>query len=248
MIELANITQTIDVQQNLLIEFLNAYCKPSFGSMSKRDVDISVFMLMQDLGIIKKNPQIYDVVSLLHITSSKARNLIYESSLRRNSHGTLDMALFEILKNPIFLATLDNMIAIEIDDPLLIDHLKQKLRELKFVTDGSFNKGIIKMSINAYATLFDVFLSEADRERLFPAMSEIQYEEDLDIQPKDDASVRSKKVLVWICKKAAKIAASEMTENLGPQILEHIKNIVNMPTIQDFFTWLRENELINIQG
>lgn len=248
MIELANITKTIDVQQNLLIEFLNAYCKPSFGSMSKRDVDISVFMLMQDLGIIKENPQIYDVVSLLHITSSKARNLIYESSLRRNSHGTLDMALFEILKNPIFLATLDNMIAIEIDDPLLIDHLKQKLRELKFVTDGSFNKGIVKMSINAYATLFDVFLSEADRERLFPAMSEIQYEEELDIKPKDDASVRSKKVLVWICKKAAKIAASEMTEKWVPQILEHIKNIVNMPTIQDFFTWLRENELINIQG
>lgn len=244
MIELANITQTIDVQQNLLIEFLNAYCKPSFGSMSKRDVDISVFMLMQDLGIIKKNPQIYDVVSLLHITSSKARNLIYESSLRRNSHGTLDMALFEILKNPIFLATLDNMIAIEIDDPLLIDHLKQKLRELKFVTDGSFNKGIIKMSINAYATLFDVFLSEADRERLFPAMDEIQYEEELDIKPKDDASVRSKKNLVWICKKVAKIAASEMSEKWTPQILDKIKEIPSMETIGNFINWLKDNNLI----
>lgn len=244
MIELANITQTIDVQQNLLIEFLNAYCKPSFGSMSKRDVDISVFMLMQDLGIIKKNPQIYDVVSLLHITSSKARNLIYESSLRRNSHGTLDMALFEILKNPIFLATLDNMIAIEIDDPLLIDHLKQKLRELKFVTDGSFNKGIIKMSINAYATLFDVFLSEADRERLFPAMDEIQYEEELDIKPKDDASVRSKKILVWICKKVAKIAASEMSEKWTPQILDKIKEIPSMETIGNFINWLKDNNLI----
>lgn len=244
MIELANITQTIDVQQNLLIEFLNAYCKPSFGSMSKRDVDISVFMLMQDLGIIKENPQIYDVVSLLHITSSKARNLIYESSLRRNSHGTLDMALFEILKNPIFLATLDNMIAIEIDDPLLIDHLKQKLRELKFITDGSFNKGIVKMSINAYATLFDVFLSEADRERLFPAMSEIQYEEDLDIKPKDDASVRSKKILVWICKEVAKIAASEMSEKWTPQVLDKIKEIPNMETIGNFINWLKDNNLI----
>lgn len=248
MIKLENLTKPVVQQQELLIQFLNNYSTPSFGTLSKRDVDISVFMLMQDLGIIPMHPQIYDVVSFLHVTSSKARNLIYESSLRRNSYGTLDLALFELLKCPIFLATSDDMIAIEIDDPLLIDHLRQKLRELKFVTDGSFNKGIIKMSINAYATLFDVFLSEADRERLFPAMSEIQYEEDLDIKPKDDASVRSKKVLVWICKKAAKIAASEMTENWGPQILEHIKNIVNMPTIQDFFTWLRENELINIQG
>lgn len=246
MIELANITKPINDQQNLLIGFLNAYCKPSFGSMSKRDIDISVFMLMQDLGIIKENPQIYDVVSLLHITSSKARSLIYESSLRRNSQGTLDQALFELLKNPTFLATSDNMIAIEIDDPLLIDHLKQKLRELKFITDGSFNKGIVKMTINAYATLFDVFLSDEDRERLFPAMGAIQYGEYLEIKPEDDASARSKKVVVWICKKAARIAASELAERWVPQVLEHMRDIVDMPNIQQFFTWLIENNLIDI--
>ena len=246
MIELANITKPINDQQSLLIGFLNAYCKPSFGSMSKRDIDISIFMLMQDLGIIKENPQIYDVVSLLHITSSKARNLIYESSLRRNSQNTLDQALFELLKNPIFLATSDNMIAIEIDDPLLIDHLKQKLRELKFITDGSFNKGIVKMTINAYATLFDVFLSAEERERLLPAMGEIQYGEYLEIRPEDDASARSKKVLVWICKKAARIAASELAERWGPQVLEHMRDIVEMPNIQQFFTWLIENNLIDI--
>lgn len=241
MIELANITKPIDEQQNLLIGFLNTYCMPSFGSMSKRDVDISVFMLMHDLGIIKENPQVYDVVSLLHITSSKARNLIYESSLRRNSRSTLDQALFELLKCPIFIATSDNMIAIEIDDPLLIDHLKQKLRELKFITDGSFNKGIVKMTINAYATLFDVFLSDEDRERLFPAMGEIQYEEELDIKPEDGPSARSKKVLIWICKKVAEIAASEMAETWVPQVLERMRGIESLQSIQQFLTWLKEN-------
>lgn len=244
MIELANITKPINDQQNLLIGFLNAYCKPSFGSMSKRDIDIYVFMLMQDLGIIKENPQIYDVVSLLHITSSKARSLIYESSLRRNSQSTLDQALFELLKNPTFLATSDNMIAIEIDDPLLIDHLKQKLRELKFITDGSFNRGIVKMSLNAYATLFDVCLSDIDRERLFPQMGAIQYEEDLDISPDDNASIRSKKVLMWILEKITKVAASEISEEWMPQILDKIKEIPSMETIQNFIKWLKENNLI----
>ena len=244
MIKLENLTKPVVQQQELLIQFLNNYSTPSFGTLSKRDVDISVFMLMQDLGIIPMHPQIYDVVSFLHVTSSKARNLIYESSLRRNSHGTLDLALFELLRYPIFLATSDDMIAIEIDDPLLIDHLRQKLRELKFVTDGSFNKGIVKMTINAYATLFDVFLSEAERERIFPAMDEIQYEEELDIKPKDDASVRSKKILVWICKKVAKIAASEMSEKWTPQVLDKIKEIPNMETIGNFINWLKDNNLI----
>lgn len=244
MIKLENLTEPVVQQQELLIQFLNNYSTPSFGTLSKRDVDISVFMLMQDLGIIPMHPQIYDVVSFLHVTSSKARNLIYESSLRRNSHGTLDLALFELLRYPIFFATSDDMIAIEIDDPLLIDHLRQKLRELKFVTDGSFNKGIVKMTINAYATLFDVFLSEAERERIFPAMDEIQYEEELDIKPKDDASVRSKKILVWICKKVAKIAASEMSEKWTPQVLDKIKEIPNMETIGNFINWLKDNNLI----
>lgn len=76
---------SLEEVQDQLIDMLNRYNFPSFGSMSKRDIDISIFMLMQNLGIIKMNPQIYEVVSLLHITSSKARNLIYEASLRRNT-------------------------------------------------------------------------------------------------------------------------------------------------------------------
>jgi hypothetical protein len=100
------------------------------------------------------------------------------------------------------------------------------------------------MTINAYATLFDVFLSEAERERIFPAMDEIQYEEELDIKPKDDASVRSKKILVWICKKVAKIAASEMSEKWTPQVLDKIKEIPNMETIGNFINWLKDNNLI----
>lgn len=40
-------------------EFLNTYMQPSFGSMSKRDVDIKLFCFMQDLGLISPNPSIY---------------------------------------------------------------------------------------------------------------------------------------------------------------------------------------------
>ena len=115
---------------------------------------------------------------------------------------------------------------------------------MKIYTDGSFNRGIVKMSLNAYATLFDVCLSDIDRERLFPQMGTIQYEEDLDISPDDNASIRSKKVLMWILEKITKVAASEISEEWMPQILDKIKEIPSMETIQNFIKWLKENNLI----
>ena len=58
MIKVENITEPVVQQQKLLIKFLNNYSTPSFGTLSKRDVDISVFMLMQDLGLMAMQPQI----------------------------------------------------------------------------------------------------------------------------------------------------------------------------------------------
>ena len=114
MIKVENITEPVVQQQKLLIKFLNNYSTPSFGTLSKRDVDISVFMLMQDLGLMAMHPQIYDVVSFLHVTSSKARNLIYEASLRRSTQETLNTELLELLRYPIFFVTSNEVSFIEI--------------------------------------------------------------------------------------------------------------------------------------
>ena len=231
---------SLEEVQDQLIDMLNRYNFPSFGSMSKRDIDISIFMLMQNLGIIKMNPQIYEVVSLLHITSSKARNLIYEASLRRNTIPKLDDALFELLKSPVFLTTSDNMIALEIDDPLLIDHLKQKLRDLKFVTDGSFNRGLVKMSINAYATLFDVLLSPEIREKLFPDMNQFPYDEEIELTGNDNIESRSKKVLNWCFKKSTSVVLEKGVEKILPTLHEKLAHILEMNNIGDFISWLKE--------
>ena len=240
MIEADNIKKNKDEVQEYLLSFINNYNSPSFGSISKRDVDVSIFMLMQDLGIINVNPQIYDVVSLLHITSSKARNLIYEASLRRNNTEQLDDALFELLKSPIFLSTSDNMIAVEIDDPLLIDHLKQKLRELKFVTDGSFNKGIVKMTVNAYATLFDLFLSSDIREKLFPGLGQFSYDDEINLKEEDDVSSRSKKVLNWIFKKLINKVVDKDMEQILPKIHKKISEVLEMDNIGELISWIDE--------
>lgn len=141
------------------IDLLKAYLQPAYGSMSKRDFDILLFMKLQELGVFSKNPEIYDLITQLRVSRGKARNLLYESKLRQSSSEELDRELKYILINPIF-SKQENKICLEIDNPFLKDHLRAKLKELRFTTDGSFSKEIITLSMEAYATLFESFLSD----------------------------------------------------------------------------------------
>ena len=153
------------VISKVLEEMLQKYSNPSFGSMSKRDIDILMFTALQDLGIIDSNPQIYDVVRLLHITRSKARNLIYESTLRRQEADKMDAYLKKelerVIVQPKFLKEGDK-ICIEIDNPLLIDYIRQQLRDLGHITDGSFSSELVKMTSNAFTDLYVSILSDAN--------------------------------------------------------------------------------------
>lgn len=151
-----HIEKTLDVLEHIL----KAYATPSFGSMSKRDTDIMLFMALQDLGILDNTPSIYDVIQLLHVTRSKARNLIYECSLRRQEEHNLDQELKVLIVKPIFLRDGDK-VCIEVDNPLLIDYIRQCLKKLGHITDSSFNAELVKMRPEAFATLYTSFLPDA---------------------------------------------------------------------------------------
>lgn len=150
-----NIDQTLKVLERIFKE----YSHPSFGSMSKRDVDIMLFKALQDLGIIDPKPSIYDVIRLLNVTRAKARNLIYESSLRRQNEQNLAEELKVLIINPIFLKDGDK-VCIEVDNPLLIDYIRQRLKSLKHITDSSFNAELVKMRPEAFADLYTSLLPE----------------------------------------------------------------------------------------
>ena len=151
--------ENIEQSLNVLERVLKEYAAPSFGSMSKRDVDIMLFMALQDLGIIEMRPSIYDVIRLLNVTRAKARNLIYESSLRRQEEQNLEQELKDLIIKPIFLKEGDK-ICLEIDNPLLIDYIRQRLKELKHITDSSYNNELVKMTPEAFSALYTTYLPE----------------------------------------------------------------------------------------
>lgn len=164
-------------------EFLNAYMQPSFGSMSKRDVDIKLFCFMQDLGLISPNPSIYEVMRALNITRSKARNLIYEAEIRKElNFDQLDDMLRQKIAHPMF-GKIGDKISIEIDNPLLIDHLRDRLKKIGHLTDGSFHAEVVTMSCDAFSDLYADLLSEANQNAIHSKFVALGLEQEKGVKP-----------------------------------------------------------------
>ena len=198
--------------KEVLADLLEKYRKPSFGSMSKRDVDIMMFEALQDLGIIKANPKIYDVMQLLHVTRAKARNLIYEVALRRmKSEDVMEEELRELLSKPILLKETDK-VALEIDNPLLIDYLRKRLKGLNHLTDGSFSPELVKMEYDAFAHIYQETRTDLDKKQINKKLKELGI--------KTDFTVRT--VITLLLQSGGKILAGKTGSDAAKDVMDVI--------------------------
>jgi hypothetical protein len=152
-----------------LIKIFMHYLNPAFGALPKRETEIIMFQVLQDLKIFDRNPNLYSLLSSLRVTRGKARTLLYESNLRKDVD--LEEELLEILKNPILLKDNDK-VCLEIDNPLLLDHLKHVLKGLKHITDGSFSPDLVKLTPKAYKDLLNKKFSKISKSELKAALVE----------------------------------------------------------------------------
>jgi hypothetical protein len=197
------------------IQLMKEYLAPAFGSMSKRDLDILLFTKLQKLQVFDENPEIYDLVSQLRVTRSKARNLLYESKLRQTTPTQLDNELKLIIQNPIFLKENDK-IGIEIQNPFLIDHLRVKLKRLKHITDGSFSPELVRLTTDAYISLFDDLLPENSKNEIVKAFVQIGAKADKRFKGLMKGAL--KKIGTKIADDAGGEIAESVSDYLGPVI------------------------------
>ena len=152
-----------DSVKKIFIDFVKEYLTPSYGSMSKRDFEILLFMKLQELEAIDKDPDLYRLIKELKISRSRARNLLYEAKMRSTEDKDLNEELIKLLQKPIFLKDGDKVV-IEIQNPLLTDHFRFKLKELGHITDGSFSPELVKLNYSAYIALVDKIVSTKAKE------------------------------------------------------------------------------------
>lgn len=157
-----------DKQKSKLIidefeKFLIEYTEPSFGSMPKSDINIKIFNIMRNIGLISEDPDAWEVISMLKLKRSTANNLIYDANIRREgTFEKLDDLLRKTLEE-IPYTWEGKYVSIQIDNPLLIDHIKSILKDENCLLDGSFSPEIVKMKPEAFICMYLNALNDNDR-------------------------------------------------------------------------------------
>lgn len=148
---------SIDNIKNIFSKLLSNLCSPAFGALPKKEIEILIFDTLRDIGYLSNEPEIYEIINKLHVTQSKARNLIYESGLRSLDENALDNQLLNIFKSPSFYKENDN-ICIELENPLLIDRIKNIIKQKGgSATDGSFSSQIVKLKEDGFGAIIEYF-------------------------------------------------------------------------------------------
>jgi hypothetical protein len=131
---------------------LSEYVKPAFGALPKREIDLLMLEALVRIGYLDSEPSLYQLIQSLRVSRSKARSLVYERDLRRLGKKQLDEILRGSLIKPYILKQ-GELFCLEIENPLVLDHLKDKLQRLGYATDGSFSPSLVRLSKDAFNAL-----------------------------------------------------------------------------------------------
>lgn len=215
---IAEAVRQVDEQtaRRALLAILEGSSTPAFGSLPKRELDLLLLDALIAVGYLAENADLYTLVRRLRITRSRARGLLYERELRRLNSHSLDALVREALQQPL-LQKQGDVFCLEIENPLVADHLRSLLRELGYPTDGSFSPSLVRMSVDAGAALIERFVEAKDREALRKALV---------AAGAPDKSLRG--VLVGVLKKLGSKVAGEAGDALAESSAEFIKPILDV--------------------
>lgn len=135
--------------KDLLTEFFEFYTTPAFGARSKSEIDLKVFELLRERGDI--DDDYYKVSRKLKITPTRAKNLILNAKLRRESEN-YDEKFIDLLKNLKFKISVNSneIILLYVPDILFREHIKAILKQKGIIWDSSFNSEIVKIRLDDF--------------------------------------------------------------------------------------------------
>jgi len=151
--------------------FLEIITTPAFGAISKRETDLAAFELLRTLELVDRKASLFSLMTQLRITRAKASQILFDIEVR--AHGgnaeVLNEGVREALKATRF-AKDGDFFVLEIENPLLQAHLRNRLRELGHISDTSFNSAIVRMPLDAVTDLMIALIPEDNRETVRRAL------------------------------------------------------------------------------
>jgi hypothetical protein len=170
---MSSIELTKAQHQEFSKEFLSLYLSRGFGNMSKREMDVLIFHLLQKTKVLDEK-SIHLTAMQLRTTPVKVRALIYERALRfpkddealnedyfkqKLREYFVDNAIYKIRKN-------DEWVYIQIDNPILLDAFKAIAKNNKEVIDSSFSSEIVKISTDGFSIVLNELVDSKTRKEI----------------------------------------------------------------------------------
>jgi len=188
---------------NILLE---KHSSPVFGAVKQIEHEVAAIKALKLLDYIDDNADEYDYVDKLKVTKAKARSLMYQETLRKNID--FDEELKKILQNPTIQKDSKGMYLIEVSNPLIMDKLRKKVRDLGFISDESFSGSLAKVSREALIGLIDSLVQFDEKNKVLNQLKKQGY-------PDNTFKAFIQKSLLKVGSKIADDTGEEIAKNVG---------------------------------
>ncbi len=136
---------------------------PVFGASKSIEHEVAAMNAVKLLGYLSDKPDEFELVERLRVTKSKARPLLYQVALWEDSSAANEAdELRAILISPR-IAVDGDFYLIEVPQPLTMDRLRYRVRQLGFLSEGSFSRSVARVKRPALAALVESIIPEAER-------------------------------------------------------------------------------------
>jgi hypothetical protein len=156
-------------RDHALITICRGALTPAFGAVSKRELELIVFDALVRVGFLTEPPTVYEIMQKLRVTRGRARALLFDRDVRRHGARELDDLARAALQRPL-LQGQGYAVVLDIENPLLADHIRETLRQLGHATDGSFSPSLVKLNDDAAGALVEHYVPKAERDKVLKAL------------------------------------------------------------------------------
>jgi hypothetical protein len=159
----------ITTREAALIAICRGALTPAFGAVTKRELELLIFDALISVGFLSEPPSVYEVMQKLRVTRSRARALLFDRDVRRHGNNELDELARTALRRPL-LQGQGYAVVLDIENPLLADHIRETLRSLGHATDGSFSPSLVRLNDDAVGALIEHYVPKTEREKVLKAL------------------------------------------------------------------------------
>ncbi|WP_131782796.1 hypothetical protein [Legionella gresilensis] len=159
-----------EVLKSSVEKFVENVTKPAFGIVTKKELEFMIFEFMNDIKAINSPSSTFGLMTELGITKARASRLLYDYEVRKFKDIDPDQKIKEALSKATFAKDGDYFV-LEIESNLLQAFLREKLKNLGHISDGSFSQSIVRINLDAVASLISECIPDKEKDRIKQALT-----------------------------------------------------------------------------